>query len=52
MPNQRLTLIILLACVLPVLQSCSVCSKCTNCSPDVLADSYLDGIDALLQAKI
>lgn len=31
---------------------CSVCSKCTACGSDVMADGYLDDIDALMQAKV
>lgn len=43
-----LTLLILAQLTL----SCSVCQQCTNCGPDVLSDTYIDGIDSLLQNKI
>lgn len=31
---------------------CLVCGNCTACGPDVMADGYLNDIDALLQAKV
>jgi hypothetical protein len=32
--------------------ACTVCANCLNCGQDVLADGYLDEINALMQAKV
>lgn len=43
-------LILLLSAVYA--QGCTVCSRCLDCPTAVLADSYVDSIDTLLQNKI
>lgn len=50
-PSSVAYLLILISLV-PLLQACTVCQKCTNCTPDIMADSYLDGVDAILQNKL
>lgn len=31
---------------------CNICANCTTCAPEVMADNYLDQIDALMQGKV
>lgn len=52
--QKYLNLLLLLLALLQIThtQVCTVCQQCTNCSSDVLADTYIDGIDALLQKSI
>lgn len=45
-------LFLLLAVAVPLIQACTVCGNCLSCTPDVLTDTYIDDIDALLQSKI
>lgn len=47
-----LLLTLAIALVPTGVQACTVCSKCNACGADVMADPYLDEIDALMQTKV
>jgi hypothetical protein len=51
-PRKKYLYLLLLLTLIKLSSSCTVCQKCINCSSDVLADTYIDGIDALLQKSI
>lgn len=50
--NAFLNLILLAVITTLVKGKCNVCVNCTTCAPEVMADNYLDQIDALMQGKV
>ena len=54
MKNNAFLRVFLLLAVLAALAQgkCNVCANCTTCAPEVMADNYLDQIDALMQGKV
>ena len=45
------SIIIILGLIQPINTVCNVCSRCTDCDTSVIADDYINDIDALLQSK-
>lgn len=50
--SNNLALFLAFAVMISLVSGCTVCGNCTNCGPEILADSYLDGINGLLQGKV
>lgn len=48
----NLALFLALAIMISLVSGCTVCGNCTNCGPEIIADTYLDGINSLLQGKV
>lgn len=50
--SNNLALFLAFAILISLVSGCTVCGNCTNCGPEVIADTYLDGINSLLQGKV
>lgn len=51
--NAFLAVFLVIAVLAGLVQGkCNVCVNCTTCAPEVMADNYLDQIDALMQGKV
>lgn len=52
MKRSSFVLSLLLLAVTISAKECLICSQCVDCTPEVMADPYLDKLDALLQKNI
>ena len=50
--SNNLALFLAFVILISLVSGCTVCGNCTNCGPEVIADTYLDGINSLLQGKV
>jgi hypothetical protein len=50
--TNNLALFLAFAIMISLVSGCTVCGNCINCGPEIIADTYLDGINSLLQGKV
>lgn len=50
--SNNLALVLAFAILISLVSGCTICGNCTNCGQDIMTDTYIDGINSLLQGKV
>lgn len=50
--SNNLALVLAFAILISLVSGCTICGNCTNCGQDIMTDTYIDGLNSLLQGKV